>query len=51
MLKSEKRGHVGSAMSLVEIIRVLYKKFIKKDKSKFILSKGHGCLSIICCII
>ena len=42
-LKSEKRGHVGSAMSLVEIIRVLYKKFIKKDKSKFILSKGHGC--------
>ena len=45
-LKSEKRGHVGSAMSLVEIIRVLYKKFIKKDKSKFILSKGHGCLAL-----
>jgi len=45
-LKSEKRGHVGSAMSLVEIIRVLYKKYIKKDKSKFILSKGHGCLAL-----
>ncbi len=45
-LKSEKRGHVGSSMSLVEIIRVLYKKFIKKDKSKFILSKGHGCLAL-----
>jgi transketolase len=45
-LKSEKRGHVGSSMSLVEIIRVLYKKFIKKNKSKFILSKGHGCLAL-----
>tara|TARA_B100000787_G_C16192965_1_gene298693 strand:+ start:1773 stop:2585 length:813 start_codon:yes stop_codon:yes gene_type:complete len=45
-LKSEKRGHIGSSMSLVEIIRVLYKKFIKKNKSKFILSKGHGCLAL-----
>ena len=45
-LKSEKRGHVGSAMSLVEIIRVLYENFIKKKKSKFILSKGHGCLAL-----
>lgn len=45
-LKSEKRGHVGSAMSLVEVIRVLYNKFIKKGKSKFILSKGHGCLAL-----
>jgi len=45
-LKSEKRGHVGSAMSLVEIIRVLYEKFIIKGKSKFILSKGHGCLAL-----
>ena len=32
-LKGEKRGHVGSAMSLVEILRVLYSKYIKKDKS------------------
>ena len=45
-LKSEKRGHVGSAMSLVEIIRVLYEKYIKKNNSKFILSKGHGCLAL-----
>ena len=35
-LKSEKRGHVGSAMSLVEILRTLYEKYIKKNKSKFI---------------
>ena len=45
-LKSEKRGHVGSAMSLVEILRTLYEKYIKKNKSKFILSKGHGCLAL-----
>lgn len=45
-LKSEKRGHVGSAMSLVEILRVLYNKYIKKNNSKFILSKGHGCLAL-----
>jgi transketolase len=45
-LESEKRGHVGSAMSLIEIMRVLYTKFIKKNKSKFILSKGHGCLAL-----
>jgi transketolase len=45
-LQNEKRGHVGSAMSLVEILRVLYSKYIKKSKSKFILSKGHGCLAL-----
>ncbi len=45
-LESEKRGHVGSALSLIEIIRVLFDKFIKKNKSKFILSKGHGCLAL-----
>ena len=44
--KHEKRGHVGSAMSLVEILRVLYSKYVKKNKSKFILSKGHGCLAL-----
>ena len=31
-LKHEKRGHVGSAMSLVEILRVLYSKYVKKNK-------------------
>lgn len=45
-LENEKRGHVGSAMSLIEILRVLFDKFIKKNISKFILSKGHGCLAL-----
>ena len=48
------RGHMGSAMSLVEILRVLYDEFIKfdpkkpknKNRDRLILSKGHGCLAL-----
>jgi transketolase len=47
------RGHVGSSMSLIEIIRVLYDHVLRHRPSKprwagrdrFILSKGHGCLA------
>jgi len=47
------RGHVGSSLSLVEIIRVLYDNFLKyrtenpswAERDLFILSKGHGCLA------
>jgi transketolase len=48
------RGHFGSAMSTVEILRVLYDDFMKYDpknpkkekRDRLILSKGHGCLSL-----
>ena len=48
------RGHMGSAMSLVEILRVLYDEFIKinpkkpknENRDRLILSKGHGCLAL-----
>jgi len=48
------RGHMGSAMSLIEILRVLYDDIInfnpKNPKSpnrdRVILSKGHGCLAL-----
>ena len=48
------RGHVGPAMSLVEILRVLYDQFLiydskntkLKTRDRFILSKGHGCLAL-----
>jgi transketolase len=48
------RGHMGSAMSLVEILRILYDEFVKFDPKKpknenrdrLILSKGHGCLAL-----
>ena len=48
------RGHMGSAMSLIEVLRVLYDDIInfypKKPKhqkrDRLILSKGHGCLAL-----
>ena len=54
MIEVDKRGHIGPALSLVEILRVLYDSFLKYDVSnplwqnrdRFILSKGHGCLAL-----
>ena len=48
------RGHIGSAFSLVEILRVLYDDVLRYDASnprwperdRCILSKGHGCLAL-----
>ncbi len=48
------RGHLGSAFSLVEMLRVLYDDVLKYDPSnprwsgrdRCILSKGHGCLAL-----
>lgn len=48
------RGHPGSALSLVEILRVLYDDVLRvdparpdwPDRDRFILSKGHGCLAL-----
>ena len=44
---SAKSSHVGSSLSIVEILVVLYNFFIKK-KNIFILSKGHACLAYYC---
>ena len=48
------KGHVGSALSLMEILRVLYDEVIEHDpanptwdrRDRVILSKGHGCLAL-----
>ena len=40
-------SHIGSNLSVVDILTVIYKKFLKKNDS-FILSKGHACLSLYC---
>lgn len=48
------RGHVGAALSLVEILRVLYDDVLRvrpaepawADRDRLILSKGHGCLAL-----
>jgi transketolase len=48
------RGHIGSSMSLVEILRVLYDDILRfrpqephwPARDRMILSKGHGCLAL-----
>ena len=54
VLEAGGRGHLGSALSLVEILRVLYDDVLRYDpknpdwfhRDRFILSKGHGCLAL-----
>ena len=44
-----KSAHIASALSIVDIITVIYLKFInKRNKNIFILSKGHACLAHYC---
>ncbi len=53
-LNAVRRGHVGAALSLVEILRVLYDDVLHYDinnpkwpqRDRCILSKGHGCLAL-----
>ena len=54
MMRASKRGHLASALSIVEIIRVLYDAILNYDpadpkwpkRDRFILSKGHGALAL-----
>ena len=54
MLRHSRRGHVGAAFSLVEMLRVLYDDVLRFDagrpdwpeRDRLILSKGHGCLAL-----
>ncbi len=42
-------AHIASALSIVDIITVLYLRIINKNfKNTFILSKGHACLAHYC---
>lgn len=53
-LESGRRGHLGSSMSMVEILRVLYDSYLNirpadpfwAGRDRCILSKGHGCLAL-----
>lgn len=48
------RAHIGPALSVIDIIHVLYRNIMNRDRIKckddnrdrFILSKGHGCLGL-----
>jgi transketolase len=52
-LAGGERGHVGSSMSLIEIMRVLYDDILRyrplepkwRGRDRMILSKGHGCIA------
>ncbi len=53
-LAGGERGHVGSSMSLIEIMRVLYDDILRyrpddpkwDGRDRMILSKGHGCIAL-----
>lgn len=53
-LEGGERGHIGSTMSLIEIMRVLFDDVMTYDPSnpqsasrdRLILSKGHGCIAL-----
>lgn len=54
MLAASRRGHLGSALSLVDILAVLFDHVLRfnpadpawPERDRFILSKGHGCLAL-----
>lgn len=54
IMEASGRGHLGSALSLVEIFRVLYDDVMRYDpknpdwpqRDRLILSKGQGCLAL-----
>jgi transketolase len=54
VLGHARRGHLASAFSIVEILRVLYEEVLSvdparpewEDRDRFILSKGHACLAL-----
>ena len=54
VLKGGGRGHVGTSLSPLEVLRVLYDRILKydpknpkwTDRDRFILSKGHGCIAL-----
>ncbi len=58
-LEGGNRGHVGSSMSLIEILRVLYDSVLQHrpdepnwpDRDRCILSKGHGCLALYALLV
>jgi len=53
------RGHMGSAMSIIEILRVIYDNFANynslnpkdENRDRIILSKGHGCLALYALLV
>ena len=45
MAYNAREGHIPSALSILDIVWVLYNKVMTLD-DRFVLSKGHGCLAL-----
>jgi transketolase len=58
-LEGGERGHIGSSLSLIEILRVLYDDVLKvrpeepdwPERDRCVLSKGHGCLALYALLV
>ncbi len=54
VMEKGKRGHLPSAFSMTEVLRILYDEVLRynpadpvwKERDRFILSKGHGCIAL-----
>lgn len=54
MVHRAKASHIGSALSICDIVAILYAKILKlapnepttPDRDRFILSKGHACVAV-----
>lgn len=54
MVHSAKASHIGSALSIVDILTILYSQILEYDsanpdlnsRDRFILSKGHACCAV-----
>lgn len=54
MVVKAKGSHISPALSMVELLLILYEKFLKHEpqnpqdpkRDRFLLSKGHGCASL-----
>lgn len=54
MVHRAKASHIGSALSITDIVAVLYSRVLKIDplqprlesRDRFILSKGHACVAV-----
>ena len=53
MVNKASASHIGSALSIADIVSVLYGEIMKfdssdinEDRDRFILSKGHACVAV-----
>jgi transketolase len=43
---SSKEGHIPSALSILDLLYVIYKDYVNLGKARFVLSKGHASIGL-----